>query len=171
MDKTLRFPLMQPLMTEKPNKNFLGKVISFVTFTRKYIIKEEKYLIWSEYLQRYIHIPFNFWWDGASVPKTLSFAYRAMGVLGLGAIPHDFSYRYAGFIVYHPDLDELHFESCTRKESDGVLQEISITESFMPKSVKTATKTLRLVGGAAWKKWRKEDRDVRKDFPDLNIIQ
>ncbi len=120
VSKELRFPDMRPRMTVKPEikkgvwnkvKKGFKKTVSFLTFTREYIIREKEYFMWSETLQAFIYIPFEFWWDAASVPKMLSFIFRAMGVLGLGAIPHDFGYRYAGFLIYYPKEDVLRFEA------------------------------------------------------------
>ena len=163
LTKEVHFPIVQAQPTKKVKGFSLIK--SFFTFKRLYVVKKD-YFLWSEYLKSFIFIPSLFEGDNASVPKALSSLFKSDGLLLLGALPHDFSYRYQGLLL----LDEegfVYFKPLSQAECDLVLENLSAWESGLKKSAKTARIALSIVGGFTYRSWKKDGRKVDNDFPGL----
>ena len=160
----LYFPITQALPTEQ-TRSFFKRVWNFSTYKRKFKVKYD-YCLYVPSLAKWIFIPAYFIFDGASVPKILNWLYNPTGMLLLGATPHDFGYRYEGLIhVNH--RGQLEFVSYTKKELDKIFGSLCAYESGMPLASGVATKTLSLVGFIGWKKNRKKNCVLEKDFPEL----
>lgn len=114
-----------------------------------------------------IHIPKNFIFDGASIPRIFTRIYSPTGYLFLSALIHDFCYQRGYY--YECDTEAYYNnrsgkdtvnwkkKAVTRKEADQLFKAIAKIE--YPKHViKTAIAytCLRIGGWVAWNRHRKE---------------
>ena len=170
------FPLIQPQLIKKEN-NFFKKILKFWLFLRKYQLMDD-YIIWCEYLKRFIFIPKSFIYDGASVPKLLNGIFGTTGVLFFGALPHDFGYNYNGLLLLDDILDgfyqedcpsnyEIYFKKFSKNELDKIFRELCTQESGMKFGSYVATFALTLFGFFDWNRKRKNKSKLNRDFPQL----
>lgn len=164
--KKVHFPIIEPVPTKQAKKEdkLFKRFLRFITNRRSFKIAKD-YVCWSEYLQAFIFLPKSFDFDGASVPKLMNNIYLPTGILFYGACPHDFGYRYGGFILINPDTYECYFKQLSKKEIDSVFNDLCYQESGMKKASGLATFVLSFAGKIAWRKWRKESRSSFLDFP------
>lgn len=168
LTKEIHFPIIQAIYEPLIKKPWWKKVFAFVTYRRKFEIKQE-YSLWCPFLGKYIYLPAGFVFDGASVPKPLNGLYSSTGVLFFGAPPHDFGYRYKGLIHINFPTGGLYFTSYSKKELDRIFESLCTLESGMKKASWAATKTLTLFGFTGWNANRKENHDLQTDFPELYV--
>ena len=164
INKKLFFPTMRAVPS-KTDLNTFQKIKKFLTDRREWEIRED-YVIWCDYLQKYIFVPKGFIFDAASVPKALHSILGPIGILLLGSCPHDEGYRYGGFIHVNED-GSLYFKEYTKKEIDNVFFSMCKKESSLGLVSRTATASLTLFGFVAWNNARKNNCNINKDFPGL----
>ena len=155
----ISFPVIKAIPIEKQDSG-LKKVLKFGSFRRRYRVMEN-YICWSEYLNKSIFIPRGFIFDGASIPKAISFLYSPTGVLFYGALPHDYGYKYNGLHLVE-DLDShiINFHKFSKTKLDKIFKELCIQESGMKFSSIVATFALSCFGFLSWKSHR--SKDVKK---------
>lgn len=161
--KQVHFPTNQA--QPQKTKGFFNKLKAFGTFKRMYKTTKD-YILWSEYLQKFIFIPENFLYDNASVPKILNSVFKSDGILLLGACPHDFGYKYGGLLLVS-DKGRIVFMRYSKKELDTIFKELNTQENGLKKSSSIATFALTVAGGRTWKNYRKENHLIKDDFPGL----
>jgi hypothetical protein len=164
LSKELHFPIVQALISKK-KKGLHRRIYDFFTFRRKWEVQKD-YILWCEYLQKYIYIPAFFVFDGASVIKILYSIFSPTGILLLGSTPHDFGYRYKGLLVLSDDYDVV-FHPYTKKELDKIFESFCVAENGLKHSACVATLTLSLFGFFGWKENRKLNKHIKTDFPDV----
>jgi len=159
-------PIMQAVPTKIENNWFL-EIFKFFMFRRKWKIRED-YCLWVPELARWIFIPAYFIFDGASVPKLLNGIYSPTGMLLLGAVPHDFGYRYKG--LFHIDHNgKIYFVEYSKKQLDHIFEILNTYESGMAKASYLATKLLGVVGYLGWWGNRKKNKVLMEDFPEVFV--
>jgi hypothetical protein len=163
----IHFPVTQALPTEI-STNFFKELWNFVTFRRKFKVRED-YCLYIPSLDIWIFVPAYFIFDGASVPKILNGLYSPTGMLLLGALPHDFGYRYKG--LFHVISGRLKFVPYTKNELDSLFQTLCGYESGMTKASAVATFTLGVAGFLGWRENRKRNCNLRIDFPELFVSE
>ena len=161
LDKHPHFPLLEPI-AEVNRLKFLGKVKSFFTYRRKWKTHEDC-CFWSNEIQKFIFIPVDFIFDGASVPKALNGLYSSTGILFHGAIAHDFGYRYGGLFLVNED-GELEFRIFSKGKLDDIFLDLCRQENDMPNVSKIAKSTLSMFGFMGWNENRKNNLDVNFDY-------
>lgn len=164
--KDIHFPITQAVYKKAPVRNWYQKIFKFFTYRRWFEIKKN-YILWVPILNRYIFIPNGFLYDLASVPKLLNSIYNSNGMLLLGALPHDFGYRYQCLVLVDEITGELYFRSFNKKELDEVFESLCAWESEFYKASKVAKIGLSLAGFIGWKENRKKNCILREDFPEL----
>jgi len=117
-----------------------------------------------------VFIPKMFIFNGASIPKVLSFTYLPHGILYLGAFLHDFCYSYGGLIVFTEESDKLMFVKVSQKEADLIFYEMNQEVNDSRVLVKPAYYTLRMFGWITWNKCRKNPNDFIERFPHLTEV-
>ena len=167
LTKEIHFPIVRAVYNKPVTRTWIKKTGRFFTYTRYYEIMED-YILYVPILDAYIFIPKGFIYDNASVPKLFNNLYRSDGLLLLGSPPHDFLYRYQCLIFVQED-GSLEFKDFTKKEADRIFNSLCAWESELTKASKVATFTLTCVGFFAWKKSRKENRQLLLDFPQLDL--
>lgn len=167
LTKEIHFPVERALPMKRAS-TFIGRIIEFFTFRRKTVLVKD-YCLWCAALNKWIFLPIDFVYDGASVPKLLNSLYSSRGVLLLGSGPHDFGYGYQGLFLISPRTGEIRFFRFTKRELDHIFKTLNIWESGMTKAANIATFGLSLFGFTGWNKARKENRKAREDFPEFFI--
>jgi hypothetical protein len=153
-------------VVENKQISFFKRLWRFFSFKRKWEIIEN-YILWCISLQAFILLPKKFIYDGASVPKALGAIYSTIGVLYLGAGPHDLGYRYEGLFLIDPVSGELRFQKMSKKELDEIFNCLCTQETGMNIASGIARNTLSVFGISTWKKHRKINLKPENDFPDL----
>lgn len=166
LTKVIHFPITQAMHTPVKKKSFFKRLFNFITYRRKFTVRQD-YALWCPYLDQYIFVPDCFIFDGASVPKILNGVYSSTGMLLLGALPHDFGYKYNGLFHVNLETGELFFVLYSKSELDKIFNSLNAYESGMETASNVATGTLSLLGYFAWKKHRKTNSNLYEDFPQL----
>lgn len=164
LSSDLHFPITQAIPSVR-DKNFFKRIISFVTYRRKFQIMKD-YCLWVPSIATWIFIPKGFIFDGASVPKILNNIYSPTGMLLLGAAPHDLGYRYKGLL----QIDYkgyIFFVSYTKKELDEIFNSLCAYESEMKVASNIATFTLSIAGYLGWAENRRNNCILQDDFPEV----
>lgn len=162
--KLMHFPDMQAVPTELETNSF-KRIWNFMKYRRKWTIKQD-YCLWVPVLHKWIFVPSNFLFDGASVPKIACNIYSSTGILLLGSVPHDFGYRYEG-LIHVGSSGELYFEFYSKEELDCVLKIVCDYENGMEKASNLAVLVLSAFGFFGWNENRKKNHRLKKDFPEL----
>ena len=170
LKKGIHFPVVQAVYTPTPKRSWWRKIANFMTYRRKFKVRED-YILWIPSLARYIFVPRYFIYDGASVPKVLNGLFNPTGMLLLGALPHDFGYRYQGLFFVNPDTREIQFGAFSKKQLDQIFKDLCTYESGMKVASGAATMTLSVFGFMGWGQNRKANCNLSKDFPELFIPQ
>ena len=89
--KTFVEPLIEPITFEKPD-HWWDRIINWRFRRRRWLIVND-WVLWSEFLGKYIRIPALFSFDGASIPKIFAFIVTSTDGLFYGAIVHDYIYQ------------------------------------------------------------------------------
>jgi hypothetical protein len=165
LTKERRFPAIRPLVQPNP-KSWLSRIRLFFTFRRKFEIVED-YVVWSEYLQKFVFIPKGFVFDGASVPKVLNSIYQSTGMLFYGASVHDHGYRYMCLVHVNKGTGELYVKHYPKSELDEIFRHLCAEESGLSTASGVATFGLTLFGFTGWGEARKNGKILSKDFPEL----
>lgn len=165
LTKELHLPVLKGVLETK-EISFIRRVFRFFSFNRKFEVMEN-YFLWWEEKQRFILIPKTFIYDGASVPKLLGTIYSTVGVLFLGAGPHDVGYKYEGLFLVNPDTGELVFQKMSKSELDVLFDELCRQETGMSTATRLAKHTLTVAGIIPWLRYRKENHKPEDDFPFL----
>lgn len=165
LTKELHLPIVRGVIETK-EISFLKRIWRFFSFRRKFEVMEN-YILWWEELQMFVLIPKTFIYDGASVPKLLGTFYSTVGVLFLGAGPHDIGYRYEGLFLINPITGELVFQRMSKRTLDDLFDNMCKKETGMSFASRLAKNTVRFIGILPWKKYRKENHKPEEDFPFL----
>jgi len=166
LSEILHFPIMQAVPIKR-EQNWFKRFIKFINFRRRWKVTQD-YCLWVPELGVWIFVPAYFINDCASVPKILNGVFSPTGMLLLGAVPHDFGYRYQG--LFHVDhLGRIFFAPYTKKELDNIFDVLCTYESGMPQASGIATFVLSLVGFLGWRENRKANRVLINDFPEVFV--
>jgi len=168
LTKDIHFPVTKACYTKAPKRNIFQRVFHFMTYKRKFEVMQE-YILWIPYLDSWCFVPSTFIFDGASVPKILNSIFNPTGMLLLGALPHDFGYRYKGLMLVNCDTRELNFAPFSKRQLDEIFHNLNSWESGLPAASKVATGVLKLFGFVGWRQNRKRAAVLKKDFPGLFI--
>lgn len=168
LGKGIHFPIVQAIYTPTPKRSWWQKLKNFITYRRKFKVRED-YILWVPSLSRFIFVPEYFVYDGASVPKILNGLFNPTGMLLLGALPHDFGYRYNGLFFVNPVTREIQFSAFSKKQLDIIFKDLCIHESKMKAASYVATFTLSFAGFMSWNEHRKNNRTPQADFPQLFV--
>lgn len=168
LSKEIHFPIIQAVYRQTPKRNWWSKLTNFITYRRKFKVRID-YILWCPSLSKFIFVPSYFVYDGASVPKILNGIFNPTGMLLLGALPHDFGYRYQGLFLVNPDTKEIEFSAFSKKQLDIIFKDLCIYESKMKAASSVATFTLKIFGFMSWKEHVKNSNTPQKDFPQLFI--
>lgn len=110
----------------------------------------EDYYTYIDYFDQYTHIPANFVFDFASIPKIIPILSPA-GAFAYPALPHDFIYRFGGLLLSpHADVP-FEFVQISRKLGDIVFKTQAIKANNLKVLDAIATNLLRLFGKANYK--------------------
>ena len=164
--KEIHFPDTRAVYKPPPPKTWYPNLFRFFTYRRWFEVRKD-YILWVPVLQAYIFIPNTFLFDGASVPKILNSLFSPTGMLLLGALPHDFGYRYECLMLVDPMTGELYVRNFTKKELDLLFRYLCTYESGLNKASAVAEFTLSFAGYIGWRQNRKADKDLEYDFPGL----
>lgn len=165
LTKDIHFPIIRGIVETK-EISFLKRILRFFSFKRSFEIMED-YVIWCESIQGFVLLPKKFIYDGASVPKILGMFYSTVGVLFLGAGPHDLGYKYEGLFLVDPVSGEVSFQKMSKSELDEIFNCLCTRETGMSIASGLARNTLSIFGIPAWRRYRKRNYDLKEDFPDL----
>lgn len=113
-----------------------------------------------------ILIPAPFVCDGASVPRPLWPLLDPTGLLFIGAIVHDFGYRYRGLIVRR-DGSPWRFESKARLDLDRIMESIVCEVNGMRGMARVARYAVNVGGWLAWWKNGRAGNRLMSDYPFL----
>jgi len=166
IDDSIHVPVVQAVYTKPPERTWYQKVFKFLTYRRKFMVRED-YVLWISSLGCYCFIPAGFQFDGASVPKFLNNLYNPSGMLLLGSIPHDFGFRYQGLILINSLTGTLSFSAFSKRKLDTIFEELCNWESGFSKASKIAKLGLTCFGWIGWNENRKKNCNLKKDFPEL----
>jgi hypothetical protein len=122
----------------------------------------------SEDIELCCFVPKNFLFNGASIPKRLTWIYLPNGILYIGAFFHDFMYSYGGLIIFTIDTD-LIFIKVDRSQADDLFYLINEDFNEFKTATKPALNALKLFGSFAWKNCRKRE-EFLLDFPQYKDI-
>jgi len=162
----IHFPITRAVYTEAPKRTWYQKILKFATYRRWFDVRED-YVLWVPSLNTHIFVPRNFLYDLASVPKVLNGLFNSNGMLLLGALPHDFGYRYECLLLVDPLTDEIYQKPFDKAELDKIFESLCALESKFLKASKVARITLGIAGFIGWKENRKKACVLRDDFPEL----
>lgn len=166
LTKDIHFPITQAVYSVPPKRKWYQKIIKFFTYRRWFEVMKD-YVLWVPSLGCFIFIPITFLFDGASVPKFLGSLFSPTGMLLLGALPHDFGYRYKCLILVDEITCKLSVRLFNKKELDEVFKDLCAWESGLKRASGTAKTALTIAGFTGWNKNRKENRILKDDFPGL----
>ncbi len=110
-------------------------------------------------------VPAPFIMDGASVPRIFWIILDPVGLLLLGALFHDFGYRYSCLIILKPNGPTLIHVS--RTEMDEIFRQIVCEVNSMKILACIAKFAVRIGGWSTWRKARKVRLDPVTDYPHL----
>ncbi len=164
--KEIHFPISRAVYKVPPKRNWYQKLIKFLTYRRWSEVMVD-YVLWVPLLNSYIFVPVSFLSDGASVPKALNGLFSTNGMLLLGALPHDFGYRYKCLILVSEMTGELYIKTFTKSELDEIFESLCAWESGFKKASNIAKKTLSVAGYIGWRENRKANNNLYADFPGL----
>jgi len=166
LTKDIHFPITRAIYKKPPKRNWLQKIQKFVVYKRHYELMED-YCLYIPFLDKWLFIPAPFFYDNASVPKVLSGLYNADGMLLLGALPHDFGYRYECIIFIDNKNGGLIIHPYSKSELDSLFRYLCSYESGFTKSSAVAKFGLSIGGFVGWQSNRKKNHNLQKDFPDI----
>lgn len=129
--------------------------------TRKWTLVEN-YRYYSPTLKYALQVPAPFIFDGASVPRPLWPLMDPTGILFIGALFHDFGYRYRGLLI--DQGTGLVFQPMTRFEVDKVFEIVVVDVNGMKVFAKLAKWGVNLGGFFAWK-----NNYIFNDYPHLEV--
>ncbi len=164
--KEIHFPVTKAIYNIAPKRVWYQKIVNFITYRRWFEVDAD-YVLWVPILGSYIFVPKTFLFDGASVPKILNSIFSPTGILLLGALPHDFGYRYEKLILIDEMTGELYIRSFTKSELDEIFESLCVWESGFKKASAVAEKTLALAGSIGWRENRKKNSNLHDDFPEI----
>lgn len=141
-------PILQPIRIPTKDKGFFGAIWMWIMIRRNWtIVKDFKFELNGN---KYV-IPKNFVFDGASIPKYFSIWLSPTGVLLMGAIIHDYLYRYAKLLK----ADKKSTENISLKKADEIFRDINIEINGFYVLNYIAYFGLRIGGWWSWRKQRK----------------
>ncbi len=153
---TTGMPNMVPIPIPTKGKGFWGGVWTWIMVSRTWeITKDFQYSIDGE---NYV-IPRGFVFDGASVPKFLRTWLSPMGVLLIGGLIHDYSYKYT-VLLKKGKKNTSHV--MTQKQADQTFRDINIEVNGFRFINYLAYYALRLGGFMAWNGHRKRGIDWKR---------
>jgi hypothetical protein len=157
-------PITQAQPIDTKGKGRLHQVWIWLTQSRTYRIMED-YVIYIPWLDLEILIPEGFIYDGASVPRLFWPLLPPDGILLVPALPHDFGYVYDCLINYK-DRTVVH-DGAGRAFWDKLFREMAVATNGMP--VLSSVSYVGLATGSwiPWRRRRKANQDVCKDFPGV----
>lgn len=164
--KDIHFPINRAIYKKPPKRSWWKKIWKFATYKRHYELMHD-YVLYIPILDKYLFVPSGFLYDNASVPKVLSSFFNADGMLLLGALPHDFGYRYECLVFVDMVDGHLYIDPYTKKELDALFKYLCGYESGFKKASGMASFGLRLFGGFGWRSNRKRFNSLPKDFPSI----
>ena len=153
---TTGMPNMVPIPIPTKGKGFWGGIWIWIMVSRTWeITKDFQYSIDGE---NYV-IPRGFIFDGASVPKFLRTWLSPMGVLLIGGLIHDYSYKYT-VLLKKGKKNTSHV--MTQKQADQTFRDINIEVNGFRFINCLAYYALRLGGFMAWNGHRKRGADWKR---------
>ena len=164
--KDIHFPIVRAVYESSEKNSWFKQMRLFFTYRRKFEVMED-YILWVPLLNAYIFVPSAFIFDGASVPKMLNGLYSPTGMLLLGALPHDFGFRYQCLVLINPLTGELYTKTFTKKRLDLIFKHLCSLESNMLLASNGAKLGLSVFGFIGWNSNRKLNKNLRQDFPSL----
>lgn len=127
----------------------------------------EDFAYTSTTLRHSILVPAPFIFDGASVPRPLWPFLDPTGLLFLGALVHDFGYRYRGLLLRTRPTLPWQFERLTRSEIDETMRVIVCEVNDMSGMAGIANAAVRVGGWWAWRNNGRGGHCVTTDYPFL----
>ena len=161
-------PNLKPVPLICGSNSRLKQLLFWFKSSRKWKFGQD-YVIYYQKENKYIYIPKGFCIDGASVPKILSNIYSSISILFLGAIPHDFGYKYNGLLILNTNTKQLHLETYTRETLDIIFRDINIQFNNLPYITQYAYLALKTFGFFAWDNHRKINSLFSDDYLEYLI--
>ena len=158
-------PNLKPILLQCDSTNKFKQFWFWMTVSRKWKFTED-YIIHYKKQNKYIYIPTDFIIDGASVPKIFSNIFSPVGILFLGAIPHDFGYKYNGLLIFDIKTKKLCLEHYSKSELDIIFKEINIQYNNLPNITHVPYIALKWFGFIAWNNHRENNNLFSNDFPE-----
>ncbi len=161
MDTTIDMPVLQPIKLKIKKYSWWRKAIKH--FERRKWRVVEDYTLYMPWLDATILIPKGFIFDGVSSPRAFWAVLNPTGCLLIGAMYHDFGYRYNCFlsedcsIIFDSSKDQ-------RKFFDKQLKDINIHINNSKLMSDFAYNAIRLLGSISWKGHRKNNKNVSAEF-------
>ena len=148
--KYKNMPVMQPIPIETKSKGFFGGILMWLIETRKWEISQD--FLFAIDSTSYV-IPKGFVFDGASVPKYFRSWLSPMGVLLVGGLVHDYSYKYETLRLSGKKPRAITIKN--QKWCDQLFRDINIDVNGFKIINWIAYLALRLGGWWAWRGHRK----------------
>lgn len=167
LTKEIVFPDVRAVPDPKI-KGLFKRIKKFLFHRRQWIVISD-YIVWSDILKSYIFVPEGFQFDGASVPKIFHSLLGPTGVLLLGACPHDEGYKYGGLILVDHFDGGLTFVPMSKHILDNTFKDLCSKENSLGIVTYLSKLALTNFGFIAWNKYRKENRTLKEDFPQLYL--
>jgi hypothetical protein len=157
----MEMPVVRPVPIPTKGMPWYRRALQAFKPRRWELVKDFEY--YSPTLRMSILIPAPFVFDGASVPRILWPFLDPVGLLLLGALPHDFGYRYRGLFVKYTHAYQ--FRYFTRSQLDEIMEVVVSEVNDMSGMAKVARIGVCAGGWVTWNKYRREDRSVFHDYP------
>ena len=161
----MQMPIVRPVRI--PTKGLPWYRRAFKAFApRKWELIED-YTYTSTTLRHSILVPAPFIFDGASVPRPLWPFLDPTGLLFIGALVHDFGYRYRGLLLRTRATLPWQFERLSRPEIDETMRTIVVEVNDMSVMAGIANAAVRVGGWLAWRNNGRQGHRVTEDYPFL----
>ena len=147
-----KMPKLEPVPISTNGKGFWSALWMWISTSREWILVEDfHYTLNGDNLV----VPKGFQFDGASVPKSLAVWLSPVGVLLMGALIHDYGYKYETLLKKGKTKKTL--GTMKRKEIDAIFRDVCIEVNGFVLLNYLAYYGVRLGGFIAWNKHRKND--------------
>lgn len=160
VDYPFDFPTLVPVPINTKGLNWFGKLKTWFTSRRQWILAKD----WSYKTSEgtIIYIPKGFIFDAASIPRIFWWFLEPTGLLLIPSIIHDFIYTNGFyFILYKSELgnEEPLKVNCTRPVADRMFYNISYEVNEIHLADIPAYWAVRAGGWMAWNKGKKDRKD------------
>lgn len=157
-------PVIRPLVTDTTGA-WYKRLYKWCSRTVQYEVMEDYYYKLPK-TEITVYIPKGFVFDGASIPKFLWPIIAPIDVLIIPAVIHDFGYKYNTLITADGFF---YLKNAGRAAFDELFKNLSLSTNGLKITSTLAYNSIAIFGIIPWNQKRKDNRKIRKDFPELII--